>query len=96
MAKKCWCGSELEVCGENAAELREECPEHGEAHEAGSNMTESERLIRVFRDGDQWYALVGENIQEGLAGFGATIAEALRMLANEWEMYGFGLAPAER
>jgi len=26
---KCYCGLDLEVVGENAAELREECPEHG-------------------------------------------------------------------
>lgn len=31
---------------------------------------------RVFPDGDQWCALYGENIQEGVAAFGDTPAKA--------------------
>ncbi len=36
-------------------------------------------LIRpaVFRDGDQWCLLFGENTQMGVAGFGDTIHDAI-------------------
>lgn len=37
------------------------------------------------RDGDQWCALYGENVQEGLAGFGATPAEAMKAFDALWE-----------
>ena len=33
--------------------------------------------IKVYRDGGQYCALVGENLQEGIAGFGVTPAGAL-------------------
>ena len=33
--------------------------------------------IKVTEDGDSWCALVGENLQEGIAGFGDTPAAAL-------------------
>lgn len=32
---------------------------------------------RLFIDGNQWCALYGDNIQEGIAGFGDTPADAL-------------------
>lgn len=32
---------------------------------------------KVFRDGDKWCALYGENIMEGISGFGNTAAEAV-------------------
>ena len=41
--------------------------------------------VRIFIDGDQFCALIGNDIQEGCAGFGNTIPEALRSLADEWE-----------
>jgi hypothetical protein len=31
----------------------------------------------LLRDGDKWCALLGENLQEGIAGFGDTVAEAM-------------------
>ncbi|AUR85540.1 hypothetical protein NVP1076O_35 [Vibrio phage 1.076.O._10N.286.51.B7] len=31
----------------------------------------------VFKDGNKWCCLVGDNIQEGVAGFGFTPAEAI-------------------
>jgi len=43
-------------------------------------------LIKVFVDGDQYCALIGENLQNGCAGFGKTAPEALRALADEMEM----------
>jgi hypothetical protein len=33
---------------------------------------------QVFIDGDQWCVLAGDNLQEGVAGFGTTIHEALQ------------------
>ena len=38
-------------------------------------------MIVLTTDGSQWCALVGENLQEGVAGFGETQGEALRNLA---------------
>ncbi len=39
--------------------------------------------INVYVDGDKWCAMLGENLQDGLAGFGDTPQEALRRLAEE-------------
>ncbi len=39
---------------------------------------------RLFVDGNQWCALYGENIQEGIAGFGDTPSEALTSWGNEF------------
>ena len=39
---------------------------------------------RLFLDGDQWCCLYGENIQDGLAGFGKTPIEAVRQWNAEW------------
>lgn len=41
--------------------------------------------ITVQMDGDQWCALYGENLQEGTAGFGDTISDALHQLAFKLE-----------
>ena len=38
--------------------------------------------IEVFQDGDMWCALVGKNLQEGIAGFGKTQAEAVIKLGK--------------
>jgi len=40
--------------------------------------------IDISHDGDKWCALVGDNIQEGIAGFGETPLEALEALINEF------------
>ena len=37
--------------------------------------------IKPFKDGNQWCFLYGENLQEGIAGFGDTIFDAA------WELY---------
>lgn len=36
--------------------------------------------IKISLDGDRWCALVGENLQEGFAGFGNSPAGAIRNL----------------
>lgn len=38
-------------------------------------------VVRVFRDGDMWCAMVGSNLQEGRAGFGVSPMAALDELA---------------
>jgi len=39
---------------------------------------------RLYRDGDQWCALYGENLQDGCAGFGDTPEEAMAAFDAEW------------
>jgi hypothetical protein len=46
---------------------------------------------RLFVDGDQWCALLGENVQDGVAGFGASPAEASYDFDRKW---GERLEPA--
>jgi len=41
--------------------------------------------VKVFAEGDQVCAMIGENLQEGLAGFGEKPSQALRELASEIE-----------
>lgn len=38
--------------------------------------------VSLAQDGQAWCALIGKNIQDGIAGFGATMQEALHNLAN--------------
>ncbi len=42
---------------------------------------------RIFLDGDKWCALYGDNIQDGVAGFGKTPEKASLDFDNKW--YGF-------
>lgn len=39
---------------------------------------------RIFPDGDAWCALLGENLQEGICGFGATPAQAAGAFDDAW------------
>lgn len=39
---------------------------------------------RMFPDGNQWCALYGENLQDGVAGFGDTPAAAAIQFDIEW------------
>ena len=43
-----------------------------------------EIIIKINRDGDKICTLWGENLQEGLCGFGNTVPEALESLALDW------------
>ena len=38
----------------------------------------------VFQDGNMWFALYGENIHDGIAGFGTTPEEAIQDFNREW------------
>ena len=39
---------------------------------------------RVFKDGDAWCALLGENLMGGVCGFGKTPEEACQAFDKEW------------
>lgn len=39
---------------------------------------------KVYKDGDQWCCLYGENLMEGVCGFGATPAAACAAFDAEW------------
>jgi hypothetical protein len=39
---------------------------------------------KIFIDGNQWCALYGDNIQDGVAGFGASPMEAMCAFNKEW------------
>lgn len=43
---------------------------------------------KVFQDGDQWCALYGDNIQEGVCGFGDSPAAAINDFNNCWNGWG--------
>ncbi|MGL5922188.1 hypothetical protein [Chroococcidiopsis sp.] len=45
-----------------------------------SQKFELKLTIRVFKDGDEWYALIGEDLQSGIAGCDKTPVEALNVL----------------
>lgn len=43
-----------------------------------------EETIKISQDGDMICVLLGENLQEGLAGFGEDIPTALKNFADNW------------
>ena len=49
-------------------------------------MTRPSVLYRpaLFPDGDKWCALLGENLMEGVAGFGDTPADAMWAFDKAW------------
>lgn len=56
---------------------------------AVSEMQEKERPSNIyrpdiFRDGDQWCALMGRNIEDGVAGFGPTPEQAYFAFDRAW------------
>lgn len=38
--------------------------------------------VSIAKDGDAWCALIGHNLQNGISGYGSTVQEALRDLAD--------------
>jgi len=48
-------------------------------------------IVEISLDGDLWCALVGANIQEGVAGFGNTPLDALRDLLCQFEERPYNL-----
>jgi hypothetical protein len=52
---------------------------------------------RMFRDGNQWCALYGDNLQDGVAGFGSTPAHAAEAFNCAWyEALNQAPRPADR
>ena len=49
---------------------------------------------RIFMDGNKWCALYGENIQEGVAGFGDSPQEAMMDFDANWIKEGCWMADA--
>jgi len=47
--------------------------------------------IQLFMDGDKWCALVGRDLQEGIAGFGDTPVEAIEDLCLEFRLAPYNL-----
>jgi hypothetical protein len=43
--------------------------------------------VTIFLDGNQWGALVGENITVGVAGFGYSVNEAMAELVKQMDQY---------
>lgn len=39
--------------------------------------------VSIAKDGDSWCALIGQNLQNGISGFGRTIQQALHDLADK-------------
>jgi hypothetical protein len=40
---------------------------------------------KIYKDGDEWFALYGENIQEGVCGMGKNPGEAMLNFDNAWD-----------
>lgn len=49
---------------------------------AYNNLMCAESVVSISLDGNQWCTLLGEDLQQGVAGFGDTIPESLRNLAD--------------
>ena len=56
------------------------------AIEAASEYTKPSVVFkpRIMIDGNQWCALYGDNLQDGVAGFGKSPAEAMREFDRAW------------
>lgn len=76
------CGQELYFLGLDAID---ECT-CGRIYKINTVLVEIIPDPRIFKDGDQWCALYGENIQEGICGFGSTPDKAL----NDYEQTYWG------
>ena len=50
---------------------------------------------RIFIDGNQWCALYGENLQDGVAGFGNTPDKASEAFDDEWRNRNIQATPGE-
>jgi hypothetical protein len=69
---------------QQAAEIELRAAEYRES--AAKEMLRPFMLLRpkVFADGNKWCALLGENIQTGVCGFGDTPEQASKRFDSEW------------
>ena len=69
------------------------------AKQGKQKYTAEEVLIKAglkpYKDGDQWCILLGDNIQEGICGFGDTVDEALYKFLKELLEKQGGQKPAD-
>ena len=66
----------------------------GTVRRSGSSQfwqTRSMRRVAVYRDGNQIAAQIGPDWVQGIAGFGYTVADALRDLADSFAKHGYEL-----
>lgn len=59
----------------------------GQAWQQAASAQERPSVLwkpRLFRDGDQWCALLGENIQDGVVGFGSSPDAAMQAFDVAW------------
>lgn len=59
----------------------------GQAWQQAASAQERPSVLwkpRLFRDGDQWCALLCENIQEGVVGFGSSPDAAMQAFDVSW------------
>ncbi len=66
------------------------------AHSIRNATFEQERPFmllrpRIFQDGDQWCALLGDNLQEGVCAFGDSPSKA----SYEWDKAWYASIPAK-
>ena len=76
----------IEVCGAGAAWNRAAYWAQVAAGDIQEKMTAPHVLIRphLTKDGNMWSALHGDNIQEGVCGFGETPALAMADFDKNW------------
>lgn len=84
---------------EELASMAEKRAEERGAHRALMQLARPSaiRRPRVFKDGDKWCAIEGENLQEGVCGFGDTPDAACRQFDIQWlnERHNAGVTGAE-
>ena len=59
---------------------------HQEVLVVSHELTRPSRTMRprIFKDGTEWCALYGENLQDGVCGFGESPEEACQAFDAEW------------
>jgi len=48
---------------------------------------DAKMVIRIYMDGNSWCVLSGDDLEDGVAGFGDTVAEAIKDFSNNMEEY---------
>lgn len=68
-----------------------------EISDVASEHTRPSVLMRpkIYIDGDEWCALYGENLQDGVAGFGISPQKAMSDFDREWRSDKQALAPTK-
>jgi hypothetical protein len=51
----------------------------------------TEAIVKIFKDGESFCALIGNDVMEGVTGFGDTVAEALEELASVVDEDGYSV-----